>query len=336
MRAMMVPVLVMAAMLAVAGLSGAADIAAGEAGDSGTQVLKWKDGKKAVFLLEFDDSCQSHVKNAIPELQKRGMVGTFYIIPGSAWFKTDQAAWEKDVPAKGMEYGNHTWSHAGAQSAAQLDEELRKANDELDKCYPDRPRPRLISFARPGVPKEKWRVTDAEVAAALAKYHLIQRAPFYGPPRQAGTVPAMQKLVDDTIAGGEMGRLNFHGVGGDWLSVPMDYFIALLDKLDSRRDDLWITDPISHLKYLTERTTAKVTTVRSDPAQIRLRLSSQADAALYDLPLTLVTKVPSTWKHCQIVQGAAKTTAAVVNGEVRYDALPGDKEIVIEPVAAGQ
>ncbi len=40
----MVPVLMMTAMLAVAGFSGAADGAAGDVSDSGTQVLKWKAG----------------------------------------------------------------------------------------------------------------------------------------------------------------------------------------------------------------------------------------------------------------------------------------------------
>ena len=54
-------------------------------------------------MLEFDDSCESHIKNAIPELKKRGMVGTFYINPGNGPYKNKQAAWEKDVPAAGME-----------------------------------------------------------------------------------------------------------------------------------------------------------------------------------------------------------------------------------------
>ena len=46
-------------------------------GPGATRVAKWKDDKQAAFILMFDDSCQSHVKNAIPELVKRKMVGTF-------------------------------------------------------------------------------------------------------------------------------------------------------------------------------------------------------------------------------------------------------------------
>ena len=55
-----------------------------KAGD--TAVLKWKDGKKAVFLLAFDDSCDSHLKTAIPLLRQYGMVGTFYVNQGKAQY----------------------------------------------------------------------------------------------------------------------------------------------------------------------------------------------------------------------------------------------------------
>ena len=92
-----------------------------------TQILKWKDGKQAVFLLEFDDSCESHLKNAIPELKKRGMVGTFYINPGNGPFQNERQAWEKDLPNNpAVVYGNHTFKHRGVTNAIQLDAELAR------------------------------------------------------------------------------------------------------------------------------------------------------------------------------------------------------------------
>ena len=53
------------------------------AADGDSQVLKWKDGKKACFLLGFDDSAPSQLKNVVPELQKRKIVGTFYLVTGN-------------------------------------------------------------------------------------------------------------------------------------------------------------------------------------------------------------------------------------------------------------
>jgi hypothetical protein len=90
-----------------------------------TEILKWKDGRRAVFMLEFDDSCESHVKFVIPELKKRNMVGTFYVNPGNGPFKKYLQAWEKEIPGMGMEYGNHTFTHVGALSVAEWDQEPR-------------------------------------------------------------------------------------------------------------------------------------------------------------------------------------------------------------------
>ena len=296
-----------------------------------TEILKWKDGKRAVFMLEFDDSCESHVKIVIPELKKRGMVGTFYINPGNGPFKNRIKAWEKEIPAMGMEYGNHTFTHVGALSVAAWDQELAKCSEEIDKCFPDRKRPRLVSYGTPGVKKENWRIGKDEINQAVAKYHLIERPSFFGPPFcLPATAADMIKVVDQALARGEMGHLDFHGVGGDWIVTPKEAFCALLDKLDSCRDQLWITDPISWHKYLTERKGAEVTVLQDDEQQIRLRLSCTADPAFYDLPLTLSTGIPSTWKTCVIQQGKTETKAAVVHGSVRYSALPGPDEIVIK------
>ena len=63
-----------------------------------------------------------------------------------------------------------------------------------------------------------------------------------------------------------------------------------------------------------------------------MQLTSAADPTLYDYPLTLRSKVPSAWKQCSIRQGSTKAIAAVENGVVTYDALPGGGEIVIRSI----
>ena len=149
------------------------------AADADAGILKWKDGKQAVFMLAFDDSCVSHVDNAIPELVKRGLVGTFYINPGNGPFQNRKSAWENDIPKTGMEYGNHTFKHKGAPSVDVLDEELALCNDVINKCFPDRKQPRLVSFGQPGgVP---WTITDEEKNQLLKKYNLVQRPSFSAP-----------------------------------------------------------------------------------------------------------------------------------------------------------
>lgn len=295
-----------------------------------SKILKWPEGKQAVFLLQFDDSAPSAIKNAIPELVKRKMVGTFYINPGNGPYKSLKAEW--DSPQPGMVYANHTYTHVGATSVEQLDDELTKCNDVIFACYPNLERPRLISFGQPGgVP---WTVPPADVKALLDKHHLVERPPFKGYPFQFKSGDQILALVDSALAKGDMDYVVFHGVGGDWLSTPMEIYTALLDKLEAARDQIWITDPVSWHQYVTERNTAEVKVVSSDKSGIRLTLSSKADPALYDLPLSLETTVPPNWKECRVQQGNLETTVPIREGKVQYAAIPGAEPIALTPTEA--
>jgi hypothetical protein len=323
-----------AALLALAAIAGSASLMtdkvnAAENFSPETKILKWPDGKQAVFLLQFDDSAPSAIKNAIPELVKRKMVGTFYINPGNGPYKGLQKEWES--PAPGMVYANHTQTHVGATSVEQLDDELTKCNEVIFACYPNLKQPRLISFGQPGgVP---WTVSPAEVKTLLDKHNLIERPPFKGYPFQFKTGDQILALVDAALAKGEMEYVVFHGVGGDWLSTPMEIYTALLDKLDASSGQIWITDPVSWHQYVTERKTAEVKVLAAEKNLLKLQLTSAADPVLYNLPLTLETSVPPEWKECRVKQGDTSLTVAANNGKIQYSAIPGDQPVLIEPVS---
>ena len=139
----------------------------------GTGVLRWKDGKDAVFLLAFDDSCVSHLEHAIPELEKRGLVGNFYIVPGKGALPPKKEAWQKVASSPAVALQNHTFTHAGATTVDQLDDELARCNQAIRQLLPDRKWPRLIAFGYPGgVP---WTVPRDQLLKSLEKHHLIER-----------------------------------------------------------------------------------------------------------------------------------------------------------------
>jgi len=293
-----------------------------------TQVLKWKDGKKAAFIMGFDDSAPSQLKNAIPELEKRKMVGTFYLVTGNRVWEATKAKWEAAAKSPYVVVANHTFTHKGATSAEELAVEIEKCNEVLYALHPEKKRPYLLSFAKPGgVP---WTVTNEEVQVVLQKNNLVNRPPFKGPPITAKNVDEVLAVVDQALAKGDMGYHIFHGVGGDWLATPMGWFVPLLDKLEKHRDELWITDMLSWSKYVKERETAEVKIIEPGPKQIRLALTAKADPVLFDEPLTLSTKVPADWKKSRVAQGNKAAGVPVVNGSVQYDAVPGGAEIAIQ------
>lgn len=294
-----------------------------------TRVAQWTGDKKAAFVMRFDDACPTHVKNVIPELNKRNLMGTFYIIPAKGEYIANKSFWEVEAPkSPNVVYGNHTFSHQALTDMDQAEKEIVRANEHIMKLFPGKS-PRLISYATPGGPKHL--ITETQVQELLSKHHLVHAPSFHGHGAAIHfkTSSDILNAVDKAIGNGGAEYVIFHGVGGDWISFDLAQFIAMLDGIVARQDSLWVTDPISIHKYETERSTAKAQVAETTGSQIKLELRSEADASLYDLPLTLVTKVPAAWVKCQVKQGAKMATVPVVKGEVIYDALPNGGPITL-------
>lgn len=299
------------------------------AADGDTTILKWKDGKKAAFALGFDDNAPSQLKNAVPELDRRKIPGTFYLVTGNGVWAATKAKWQEAAKSPYIVVANHTFTHKGANSVEELGPEIEKCNAVLQTLQSDRKAPYLMSFGKPGgVP---WKVTDAEVAAAMDANHLINRPPFAGPPINYKSAEETLAVVDKALTRGDLGYLVFHGVGGDWLVTPVEWFTALLDKLEAHRSELWLTDFASAMKYRTEREGAETKVVETTPQKIRIAFTGKTDPSLYDEPLSLTTAVPAAWKNCTVSQAAAKSSATAEGGIVRYAAVPGKGEIVLSP-----
>ncbi len=297
-----------------------------------TRIAKWKDDKACAFILMFDDSSSTHVKHVFPELQKRNLTGTFYINPGSGHYRANREFWEKTLPGAGFELGNHTMTHKGGDSKAEVETEVTECNEVLHKLTPDAPWPRLVSFAKPGgLKKGKWPLTPEEHAALLAENHLIQRPNFSGRGAQVAFKTGGQMLahVDKAVKNESMECIIFHGVGGDWISIPLPEFITLLDGLTERKEQVWVTHHMAAYKYSKARDDASVKITATTSNQISLQLSSNLDPELYDQKLTLVTVVPSTWETCLVRQGEEVTEIEIQNNFVRYDAMPGTDLIII-------
>lgn len=290
-----------------------------------TLVNKWKDGKKAVYLLSFDDNLPSQLDNVIPELNKREIIGNFYVVPGGPTWAVDEQRWVEAAQSPYVALANHTFSHEGVRNADELDAELENCNQVLYKIYSDRPQPFLLGWGLPGgVP---WEVTPDQQREALRAHNLVERPPFSGSPSNYSTQDQVLATLNEAIAKGEMGHNDMHGVGGDYLVTPTEWLIALLDQLATAKDLVWVPDVVSYTKYLKERETARAVITESNAGEIRIALTSDADSSLYDYPLTLTTKVPAGWKSALVTQGFKQVEVAVKNGKIMYEAVPGTDEV---------
>jgi peptidoglycan/xylan/chitin deacetylase (PgdA/CDA1 family) len=306
-----------------------------------TRIAKWKDNRKAVFLLMFDDGWPSHWQVAVPELARRGMVGTFYIVPRKAEYRKFEKEWRKAVE-QGMTIASHTATHDGFQGAEDAEMEVGEGTRYILDFVKGK-NPRLISFGLPGV-KDYNFGEGGSLQALLTKNHLIDRGEFkdHGAVYHLKTTAEMLALADKAIASGGLEYLVIHGVeriDPDWgfqdmWPLKQEIFLPLLDALKVRKDrgDLWITDHISAHQYETERQSAAVRVVGVEPGAIRLECFSSADPQFYDQPLTLRTAVPPSWQRCRIEQGTQQREATADGGVVQYEALPNGGVITLKPL----
>lgn len=330
-------------LLAIASLSIASFSHAADAIGT-TRVAKWKDDRTAAFLLMFDDGWPGQLIVAIPELQKRGLTGTFYMVPEKGEYKVFASKWAEAIKGGGVVYGNHTLTHRGIKTVEAGHKEIGECARILRELQPGAPG-RLLSFAQPGVGKGEWTITNDELAMLLKHYHLIDRPPFsgHGAVYHWKTLDQMTALIDKAVEAKGMEYLVIHGVERigspyqDFWPLDQDIFFPLLDVLKAKSDshELWVTDHISQHQYETERSAATVKTLKVVPNGIQLELSCSADSRLYDHPLTLVTRVPSAWRECNISQGSIQSRATAKEGVLIFDALPNGPAISVWPASIG-
>tara|TARA_R100000027_G_scaffold2734_4_gene2662 strand:+ start:2995 stop:4035 length:1041 start_codon:yes stop_codon:yes gene_type:complete len=309
-----------------------------------TQVAPWKDNRTAAFLLMFDDGWPGQLMVAIPELQKRDLTATFYMVPLKGEYKVHADKWAEAIKGGNIIYGNHTMTHQGVRDYEHAQTEIvectRIIREELQPI-PGKPN-RLVSFAKPGVPKGKWTLPKEDYERVLAEDNMIKRPTFrdHGAVYHLQELNEMTALADEAIATQGTEYLILHGVeriGSKWQdfwALKQEIFLPLLDYLAEKQatNELWVTDHISWHQYKTEREAASISVLQADEESIELELSASVDPVLYDYPLTLITQVPNAWTECRIIQGEVISQATPSDGKLTYDAFPNGPAVQILPI----
>ncbi len=135
------------AALLLTALPGLAELASAQTKDAD---FHWPEGKRIAVSLSFDDARYSQVEGGTALLDKYGVKGTFYLVPGTA--KERLAGWKKAV-ASGHEIGNHSlvhpctgnfaWSRQKAieeYTIGKMRAELIQSNKEIEQLLGVKPK----------------------------------------------------------------------------------------------------------------------------------------------------------------------------------------------------
>ena len=307
-----------------------------------TQVMKWENGAKACFLLMFDDGWPSAHQVAMPELAKRGLSATYYIVPEKGEYKAQEKIWKAHANDKGVVLGNHTMHHNKVTDYEQAMHEIGDVNTYIRSIVTNPPPPKLISWAQPGLKPGCWTISKEDMDRVLKACNLVSRPTFdgHGAVYHLQTCEQMMKLVDKALAEGGMEYVIFHGLEHkapwrtwqDFWAMKQDVCFPFFDNLSElqKKGELWVTDHISYHWYETEFKTAKAKGARGEKNAIVVKLTTEADPEFYDYPLTLEKEVPAKWRKATVRQGAETVTCDVKAGKVRYRAVPGKNSIFIK------
>ncbi len=296
------------------------------------EVTKFKDGKVGAFSLQFDDSMETQAEFAIPEMNRRGLVGTFFVNPDTERCRRNQETWEAVCPKHGHELANHTMRHEGAKDYAEAEHEIGECSRLIWKLYPDRSK--LLPFLRGG--GTTWGVSREEVRELMDKYFLFRAPRTAGVSDEDGSGEDPTVFARRAIEEGTWAQVGFHGVGGQWISTCREGFVKLLDYLVENRDKLWIATTGDAYKYQQEYGALSGTSL-TDATETGFKVTVECDeskvntygrplAELYDQPLTVRVRVPESWRRFVVTQGDARKEYETVQvGGVRcaqFDARP--------------
>ena len=311
-----------------------------------TRVAKWKDDKQAAIAIGFDDSQGSHLDNAVPNLESRGLSASFYVNQGKNGYMNRESEWV-GILNRGQHLAPHTMTHSGSTSYDDAVWEIGRSAELVWEAYNVPYHSMLLSYASGG--GVTWNgITRAERLDIDDSFNLINRVHWQGcsscsnPEHwHSDRMPQWPYLVnlanyseselisriDNTISQKEWAHFYGHGVG-DGHSTTMAIFLAFVNYLESVKGNIWNGSFIDIFKYDMERFSADVQVIQNTNEIIKLRLSSDIaasgfivnDVNLYNEPLTLITQVP--WSEVTVTQGSSVKTYTANNGEVMYEALP--------------
>lgn len=225
-------------------------------------------GCRAAITLTYDDAIDVHLDHAMPDLERFGLRGTFYIPTGNSSCWTARASEWKAAGDRGHEVGNHTRLHPcsieyefirklgasrslEAYTPGRMESELRAAEEDLSSVIGQAPR----SFAYPcgqqfvGPDRQSYRpiverlfpaargVSGREIADPWTVD--LHCTPGWSIEQHVEEASILS-FIDEAIDAGGWAILLFHGVGGGHaLNVSREVHQSLLRAIESRQSLAW-------------------------------------------------------------------------------------------------
>jgi peptidoglycan/xylan/chitin deacetylase (PgdA/CDA1 family) len=243
-------------------LASAVPVAAADA----PRPFPWPNGARAAVVLTYDDGMGTHLDNAAPDLDAAGLKGTFFV-PGHSESLAKRLPEWRALAARGHELANHAIFHPCLRTGPNgTVREWVRPEYQLESYTVQRIRDEvaamnttLLAVDRETVRTFAYNCCDTTAGGrsyveAIRPLFLAARA---GEDRVATDVSALDPMLVPSWAAtnvtgaqliafaqkaldvGGLAVFQFHGIGGEWISVSREAHQELVGWLAANRQTVW-------------------------------------------------------------------------------------------------
>ncbi len=236
--------------------------------------FKWFSNARCAISLTYDDGIGSQFLNAVPQLGRYGIKGTFF---PSTWGLTNpenREKWKK-IAADGHEIGCHTLHHPCSDSfdfvkkgyslqEYTIDRMEKEINDNIETIRGFGYKEKELVFAYPCGQTAVGPRLSVSYKPLIEKMFIAARGTFSGYAKP-GEFPQYEapcfgveedgqgliNIVKEAEKTGSWAIILFHGVGGDYISVTAEAHETLLKYLKGNKD-VWTARFGDAARYIKE------------------------------------------------------------------------------------
>ncbi|MBQ9363824.1 MAG: polysaccharide deacetylase family protein [Bacteroidaceae bacterium] len=251
-------------------------------------VAKFRGDKRAAISLTYDDGLKEHIDLVAPELERRGLRGSFWIIGNKIGAKDskhgDRMTYEelRELHRREHEVGSHTWSHPNLIRLDNLDS-VRWQMQMLDSAFLANGLPKPMTMAYP------YNAGRGEIVRVVEEGRIGSRTfqVGHGQQNNKSTLESMtawmHRMIDTYDWGVTMTHAILHGY--DQWYHPEELW-QFYDTLKAHEKDIWVGTFGQCCAYQKERKAIRLNTAREGKRLI-ITPTLPLDKQIFHEPLTL-------------------------------------------------
>ncbi len=181
-----------------------------------SMIARWKFGKHSALTISYDDGAIGNALYGIPAMAEKGLVGTWFVNPGTSTFQKMSEVWHQSVTTYNQEIANHTMNHAGglteAEALAAINDASFYIKEQIYKIPPQSTK--LLGFNKAGGTNWDIPTTGEQWDQRIRENYLIERkysTGFY----KAMPASEMEMVVKAKSYSTNWSSIHFHGICDD-------------------------------------------------------------------------------------------------------------------------